>query len=86
MDFFTVKEIGEELTLNLSNDQAGRLIGCGGETINSLRKKLIFINHLVISSEKVLLKFIITLWVMVISPIVDCYYLIIPTIKKIYNS
>lgn len=39
MDFFSVKEIGKELTLNLSDDQAGRLIGRGGKTINSLRKR-----------------------------------------------
>jgi predicted RNA-binding protein YlqC (UPF0109 family) len=39
INLLSVKEIGNELSLNLSNDQAGRLIGSGGRTIKDLRKR-----------------------------------------------
>lgn len=39
MNFLSVKEIGNELSLNLTSNQAGKLIGSSGKTIKELRKR-----------------------------------------------
>lgn len=39
IDLFCVKDVGNEICLNLSSNQAGRLIGSGGKTISNIRKR-----------------------------------------------
>lgn len=39
MDLFAIKKIEKELCLELTNDQAGKLIGNGGKTIKDIRKR-----------------------------------------------
>lgn len=39
MNFLSDKEIGNELSLNLTSNQAGKLIGSSGKTIKELRKR-----------------------------------------------
>lgn len=39
LDLFAVKNVEKELLINITDDQAGRLIGRGGKNIENIRKR-----------------------------------------------
>jgi predicted RNA-binding protein YlqC (UPF0109 family) len=39
LDLFSVKTVEKELSINLTDDQAGKLIGRGGKNIENMRKR-----------------------------------------------